>query len=636
VATIIKSLDYETGGVITLSAANDLVIVVEDATYVSSGNGISGNSLSSGNRIQIDGNLIATGDSGSGYGIITSRFADVTIGREGQVVSAKGGFAAIHLGGNGTGADSSGTLTNAGEIIGTSGFGLILSGGGNTVINSGLISGNAAPGLYVDDESSLDYIANTGLITSTAGSALESQNGTTRVDNSGTIVSTSIGMAGRFASIDNSGLIQGGTIGILMAGSGVAITNSGIIAGEGTAILLNSADSDIVVNRGLIDGEVYLGLGNDIFDTRDGTVLGKVAGQLGNDTYMVSSTMTEISEVAGEGTDAVHSSISWSLGANLEDLVLLGNADINGTGNSADNLITGNQGNNRLNGGGGNDFLSGGDGDDTYIVDGGDAISENAGEGTDTVLSSATVVVLSSQIENLVLTGSGAINGTGNAQDNVMTGNRAANTLSGGAGADTLIGGRGDDVYVIDAADVISENAGGGRDTVRAGFTYALGVNVENLQLLGAGALSGTGNAGANTLTGNSGNNTLSGSGGNDLLEGGGGADRLAGGSGADAFLFRTAPGAANVDRITDFRAADDTIRIDNAVFTGLAGGALAGAAFQANSSGNAADASDRIIYESDTGKLFFDSDGTGAAAKVHFATLGTGLSLTAADFVVV
>jgi serralysin len=89
------------------------------------------------------------------------------------------------------------------------------------------------------------------------------------------------------------------------------------------------------------------------------------------------------------------------------------------------------------------------------------------------------------------------------------------------------------------------------------------------------------------------------------------------------------------VDRITDYNVAADTIRIDNAVFSGLSAGALAGSAFVRNSTGNAADASDRIIYESDTGKLYFDRDGTGSAAKVHFATLSTGLSLTQADFFV-
>jgi Ca2+-binding RTX toxin-like protein len=119
------------------------------------------------------------------------------------------------------------------------------------------------------------------------------------------------------------------------------------------------------------------------------------------------------------------------------------------------------------------------------------------------------------------------------------------------------------------------------------------------------------------------------------VLNGGTGSDVLTGGANVDSFVFNTTLGASNIDRITDFNTISDTIRLENAVFTGLAGGALAASAFVRNTSGNAADASDRVIYESDTGRLYFDRDGTGAAAKVHFATLGTNLAVTNADFFV-
>jgi Ca2+-binding RTX toxin-like protein len=149
---------------------------------------------------------------------------------------------------------------------------------------------------------------------------------------------------------------------------------------------------------------------------------------------------------------------------------------------------------------------------------------------------------------------------------------------------------------------------------------------VELLTLTGSAAINGTGNSLANTIVGNTGANTLN---------GGAGLDTLTGGGGADSFVFNTALGSGNIDRITDFSAFADTIRLENAIFTGLAAGTLAATAFRSNTSGNAADASDRIIYESDTGRLYFDRDGTGAAAKVHFATLATGLTLTNADFFV-
>ena len=101
--------------------------------------------------------------------------------------------------------------------------------------------------------------------------------------------------------------------------------------------------------------------------------------------------------------------------------------------------------------------------------------------------------------------------------------------------------------------------------------------------------------------------------------------------------MFKTNLGAgANFDKITDFDPANDLFHLDNAVFTGLVNGALAASAFAANLSGVATDALDRIIYETDTGDLFFDVDGNGAAGRVRFAQITAGLPLTAADFLVI
>ena len=105
--------------------------------------------------------------------------------------------------------------------------------------------------------------------------------------------------------------------------------------------------------------------------------------------------------------------------------------------------------------------------------------------------------------------------------------------------------------------------------------------------------------------------------------------------SGTDAFVFNTTLGAVNVDGITDFSVLDDTIWLENAVFTGLANGVLAAAAFVANATGLAADASHRIIYETGTGNLYFDADGNGVGARVLFATLNPSLAVTNVDFFV-
>ena len=145
-----------------------------------------------------------------------------------------------------------------------------------------------------------------------------------------------------------------------------------------------------------------------------------------------------------------------------------------------------------------------------------------------------------------------------------------------------------------------------------------------------------TGGSGNDTLTGDGLANTLSGGAGTDVLTGGAGNDTLSGGAGADQFVFNTALNAAtNVDTITDFTVVDDTIQLENAVFTQFATpGTLTAAAFYAGAAAH--DADDRIIYNAATGDLSYDVDGTGAAAAVKFATLSTGLALANTDFLVI
>ncbi len=310
-----------------------------------------------------------------------------------------------------------------------------------------------------------------------------------------------------------------------------------------------------------------------------------------------------------------------TLSANLENFLSLALNSITITGNASANRIETNAGNDVLNGTTGTDTLIGGAGNDTYVTDGGDTITDASG--IDTVLSSVSFG-LSSSLENLTLTGTANINATGNSGANTLTGNSGANILNGNGGTDRLDGGAGNGTYFTDGGDTIIDASG--IDTVQSSVTFTLGSTLEKLILTGTGKVHGTGNALANSLTGNGEANSL-----NGLL----GNDTLTGGNGADNFIFSTTLGSTNIDRITDFNAAADTIRLENAVFTGLAAGTLSGAAFVRNASGNAVDASDRIIYETDTGKLFFDRDGTGATAKVHFATIGKNLTLTSADFVV-
>ncbi|HEX8574354.1 MAG TPA: M10 family metallopeptidase C-terminal domain-containing protein [Allosphingosinicella sp.] len=255
------------------------------------------------------------------------------------------------------------------------------------------------------------------------------------------------------------------------------------------------------------------GAGDDMLD--GGAGADGLTGGLGNDRYIVDDSGDIVTELADEGTDAVESSISYTLGANVENLTLTGTA-ANGTGNGLANAITGNAIGNTLLGGLGNDVLTGLGGDDS---------------------------------------------------------------LDGGTGADSMIGGVGNDFYVIDeAGDLVTELAGEGTDTVSSSISYTLGDNVENLILTGS-ATDGTGNGLDNVITGNALANTLSGGAGNDRLVGGNGVDSLVGGLGNDIFVgeinatkVASKSGPISLDRVLDFAAGDilDLSGID--ANTGVAG----------------------------------------------------------------
>ncbi|MFN4016601.1 MAG: beta strand repeat-containing protein, partial [Reyranella sp.] len=423
-------------------------------------------------------------------------------------------------------------------------------------------------------------------------------------------------------------------------------------------------------------------IGNGLSNTLDGGLgADTMVGGMGQDIYHVDNVGDVIVEALGEGIDDVISTISYVLGANVENLELLGSAAIDATGNSLNNELFGNSGANILDAGDGNDTLNGRGGDDTmiggmgndiYFVDTPeDQVIEAVGQGTDRV-NSAISYVLGANVENLTLTGGADIDGTGNVLDNILVGNAGNNVLDGGTGADTMSGGIGNDTYIVDnVSDTVTEVAGAGTDTVTSWVDWTLGANVENLILLGTADQSGTGNDHDNVLTGNDGSNVLIGGAGNDTLDGSRGADaleggtgndtlmggngadtldggegddmlygglgtdNLTGGTGSDSFVFDTAFTGTNKDTITDFNVADDIIILDDAIFSALSAGSLSNDAFRIGSA--ALDADDRIVFNAGTGALSYDADGNGSGLAVQFATLTspTG-TLTAADFLVV
>jgi Ca2+-binding RTX toxin-like protein len=355
--------------------------------------------------------------------------------------------------------------------------------------------------------------------------------------------------------------------------------------------------------------------GNDQLTGSTGDIM---KGGTGNDLYFVEG--GTIIELANEGIDLVITSQSHVLEANVENLTLQGNANINGTGNELDNQIEGNSGNTTLKGEAGNDTLG----------DRGNFINNFA----------AGVVDL---------------------------GDFGNDILDGGVGADTLFGGVGNDLYIVDNVgdqvredfDRVDDPEGGGFfeggvDTVQSSVNFTLSNFIENLTLTGD-ATDGFGNAANNVITGNSnanlleggaGNDTLLGGGGNDILRGGFGNDTLVGdrgkdvltgGNGNDRFVFDiNAPykqAAMGKDVIKDFTSRVDKIVLDQTTFGKLFSSDIALVA----NDGDAATSTKRITYSEETGRLFFNANGSasGFGNGGYFATLQGVPGLVAADFVI-
>jgi Ca2+-binding RTX toxin-like protein len=377
----------------------------------------------------------------------------------------------------------------------------------------------------------------------------------------------------------------------------LTLTGSGDISGTGNGlsnVIIGNAGANGLQGLGSNDTLIG-GDGNDILD--GGAGKDSMNGGKGSDWYFVDDAGDKVTEAAGQGDDTVFSNAaSYTLAANVETLLFLA-AAVNGTGNTLGNLISGNTLANKLDGGGGNDDLKGHDGIDTLIggagndtLDGGsgadsmvggagndyfivddfsDVVSEAAGGGTfDRVQTALNGLILTANVENLGLLGTGNISGTGNDLsnniwgndgNNVLIGGKGNDTLTGFGGADTLKGGVGNDTYVIvSGGDIVEEKAGEGYDTVscRGSFSFNDSLEIEKVILSGVGTVVSTGNSFANTiimtseadadLNGNGGHDTLTGGAGDDTILGAVGNDVIDGGAGNDDLL-----GGADNDKLT-------------------------------------------------------------------------------------
>ncbi len=258
---------------------------------------------------------------------------------------------------------------------------------------------------------------------------------------------------------------------------------------------------------------------DDVIDGRSGA--DAMTGKRGDDIYYVDNYRDVVTEVAGQGMDSIFSAVTYTLPENVENITLIGAGNIRANGNSMNNILTGNKAANTLIGGAGNDMLDGkggadsmigGTGNDSYIVDNAsDSVTEYSNQGTDTV-QSAISYTLGANIENLILIGTAAINGTGNAAANLLVGNAAVNKLSGKSGNDILQG--------LGGNDVLTANGG------RALFD---------------------GGAGADAITGGAGNEMFIGGLGSDTISVGPGSDIVAFNAGDGQDLIDASPGMDNV-----------------------------------------------------------------------------------------
>jgi len=315
--------------------------------------------------------------------------------------------AAVHFGFHVT----SGTLTNTGVITSTSAIGILADGNPDLatglfeIQNTGQVFGETN-GIFIDDQDLALY--NSGMISGGIGVRVRENSAGTNVmdiNNTGTIIGT------------------GGTA-VFGALGDDTVTNSGLITG---GVILDAGNDTYVGRGGVIEGDLLGGAGADILDIRGGEVTGDVQGGADNDIYYVSDSTVSLLELAAEGTDTVNAESSFKLGANFENLILSGDGNIRGIGNTEDNVITGNIGDNRLRGKAGEDTLNGEDGDDRLF---GNADNDrlNGGDGDD-----------------LLKGGKARDKLYGDEGDDRLFGGGYKDKLYGGDGEDRLVGGSGKD-----------------------------------------------------------------------------------------------------------------------------------------------------------------------------------------------
>lgn len=299
----------------------------------------------------------------------------------------------------------------------------------------------------------------------------------------------------------------------------------------------------------------------------------------------------------------------------------------------ADKLYGGN-GNDWLDGGLGADQMTGGVGNDTYVVD--DILDVITDGGSSTDVDNAWIQItagaynLGASLENAVIKTDADVGINGNAQNNILTGGIGANKLNGGWGNDKLNGNAGNDTLLGAAGnDVLT--GGAGTDNLNGGS--------ENDNLNGGAGndvlVGGTGNdvavGGDNNdkIVAGDGTDSINGGTGNDVIDGGNGNDTITLGAGSDTLYCGNYTGT---DKVTDYNPTYDTIKLEDTVFSDV-GSSVDSGEFVVGTAPQ--DSNDYLYYNSGTGGLYYDEDGSGAAASQLVVMIGININITVADFIV-
>ena len=390
-------------------------------------------------------------------------------------------------------------------------------------------------------------------------------------------------------------------------------TNVNTLQFTGTAALkgtANSGNDSITANTGA-DTLVAAGAGTDTL-VSGSTGTDSLVGGTGNDTFFVNNTADKVTDTSTAASNRISSTVSYTLPTDVNSLIFTGTAALKATGNSGNDSLTANTGADTLVAGSGTDTLVsgisgtdslvGGSGNDTFFVNNtADKVTDTSSTAANSLVSSVTYT-LPTGVNTLVLTGTTALVGTGNAHTDSITAGAGVDTLVAGSGVATLIGGAGNDTFVINSAsDVVTDTSTTTRNAISSTVTYTLPTNVNALIFTGTAALKATGNSGNDSLTANTGADTLvAGSGTDTLVSGTTGTDSLVGGSGNDLFFVNT-----TADKVTDTSGTSSNAissivtytlptDVNTLIFTGTA--ALQGTANSGNDSLTANTGSDTLV----------------------------------------